>query len=171
MAIFPAVVQGGPELDYLRDGVVYLFGDAIDGVGDLRRVDPWALLGRLDREQMVRPLPDRAREIASDLGAGRVVLSSLTSVGDLIQLSGSMYDDQVGAGPTATGTATGPPEAIGNLVVDVVSQLLANQDVGPGQRLSDITTVNAPSFPALKGYLEGEALLRRGHSGRSRSAR
>src|SRR5437870_3005226 len=48
IAVLPFTVHGGPQLAYLRGGMVNLLSTKLNGAGSLRAIDPTALLKTLD---------------------------------------------------------------------------------------------------------------------------
>ena len=162
IAVFPFAVQAGPELAYLGDGLMGLLSEALDGAGQLRRVDPFALTSHLRRTGEALRDPDRARRVASHFGAGRFVLGSVADAGDEVRVSASLYEVRRRAGPLREASAAGHRDRIGELVTEMARRLLAGVPLGPGAHLEDVATVQAANYTAFKAYLEGEALLRRG---------
>ena len=165
VAVFPFTVHAGPEWHYLSEAAMDLLSGAMDGVGELRRVDPRALMGRLRRDGDVNVddvgLPD-AQRISSALGAGRYVLGTATLLGNRIHLSAALYDLGHGDEPVAEAHREGMPEELTLLVTELTRALLAEQPVGAGGRLTSIAAIHAENHEAVRAYLEGEALLRRG---------
>src|SRR5439155_5360842 len=49
VAVLPFSVRGGPDFAYLGDGMVNLLSTSLDGAGDLRAVDPHAVLSAAQR--------------------------------------------------------------------------------------------------------------------------
>ncbi len=161
VAILPFTVHGDTGLGYLADGMVDLLATELDGAGELRTVDPRALLGYLGRMEWRDNDPDLATATAAHFGAGRYLLGSITTAGHRVQATATMY--------AADGTAEGPASAsaeredeLFSLVDDLARQLLAGGSAGGGGRLSRLAALTTGSLPALKAYLKGEADLRAG---------
>jgi eukaryotic-like serine/threonine-protein kinase len=172
IAVFPFQVQAGPELDYLGEALMDLVSEAVDGLGELRRVDPFALMSRVraarsSEEPRRAVLVPTAREIAAHFGAGRFVLGSVTDLGADLRIAATLYE--FGDPPTAVATASarGDPTQLPALVEELASTLVADVPLGGGARLEQIATVRAESYEAFQAYLEGEGLLRRGEFGRA----
>jgi serine/threonine-protein kinase len=162
IAVFPFEVQGDAELAYLGEAVMDLLSEAVDGLGELRRVDPFALMGLLRRQEAGPLDPEAAREFARHFGAGRYVLGNIVDLGDGIRLSASLYDLRRETEPVARASASGEPEELSALVAVLTSELLGQVQLGEGSRLDRVGTVEVANWQALKSYLQGEALMRRG---------
>ncbi|MGE5091278.1 MAG: BTAD domain-containing putative transcriptional regulator [Bacillota bacterium] len=161
IAVFPFTVHGDQSLAYLRDGMVDLLATELDGAGDLRTVDPRALLGHLAREGWRDNDPALAAGIAAHFGAGHFVLGSVTAGGDRLQATASLYGDGTTVRAAAQAAASDEAELFG-LVDELARQLVAGHSAGPGARLTRLAALTTTSLPALKAYLKGEADLRSG---------
>ena len=161
IAIFPFTVHGDQALAYLRDGMVDLLATELDGAGELRTVDPRALLGHVAREGWRDNDPALAASIAAHFGAGHYVLGSVTAGGARLLATASLYGEGATMRASAEATASGEAELFG-LVDDLARQLVAGQSAGPGARLTRLAALTTTSLPALKAYLQGEAALRSG---------
>jgi serine/threonine-protein kinase len=153
--------RAGPALTGLEEGLMDLLSAALDGAGEIRRVDPFALTSQLAREGMTTVGPDSARQIAAQLGAGHYVLGRVADLGGRLQLTASVYSTaQTGPIHSSIEEAT-----LGTLSEDVermATELISSLPAGEGARFDEVQTVRAASYEALKSYLEGEALWRRG---------
>ncbi|HET8650479.1 MAG TPA: BTAD domain-containing putative transcriptional regulator [Gemmatimonadales bacterium] len=161
IAVLPFTVRGSPELQYLGDGMVDLLSTHLDGAGDLRTVEPRALLAWLAHEAA-----DRDSDFASvrsrlmeRFGADHLVSGTLVEAGGRLQLTATLSD---AAGTrVAAGSATGTGEsALFDLVDEVTRQLLVGRLRGPTSALARLATRTTDSFAALKSYLRGEAAFR-----------
>jgi DNA-binding SARP family transcriptional activator len=161
IAVFPFSIRGAPALSYLGEGMVDLLATALDGAGNVRTVDPRAMLGYLGREGWRPDDPTFAAAVAAHFGAGLFVLGSVTGVGGQLHAVASLYSDPGTIGATARATADGETELF-ELVDTLVRQLLAGHSAGPGARLNRLAALTTSSLPALKAYLNGEAALRSG---------
>jgi DNA-binding SARP family transcriptional activator/Flp pilus assembly protein TadD len=170
VAVFPFAVQARAESQYLGEGLMDLTGQAIDGVGDLRRVDPYALMSVLRRQGPERIGPAQAQQLAARFGAGRWVLGSVVDADGELQLSMSLYDASLNGEPAATARARGSYRQLEKIVNIAIVELLSNQRIGIGGRLANVPIVQTKSFDALKAYLRGEALLRRGYADAAHAA-
>jgi serine/threonine-protein kinase len=163
VAVFPFKVEAGREFDYLSEGVMDVLSEAIDELGDLRRVQPFALMSRLRRDTSREVVdPEQAGRIAGQLGAGRYILGSVVDVGTDLSISASLYDLAARSAPLAEASVQGAHEQLAVLLTQLTRELVANIPLGSGARLDRVGTIEAANFRAFKLYLQGEALLRRG---------
>jgi DNA-binding SARP family transcriptional activator/Tfp pilus assembly protein PilF len=161
VAVFPIQVHAGADLQYLSQGTMVLLEQALDGVGDLRRVDPNALASRLGPTVLVVSA-EKARTVATGMGAGRWILGNIVQLGGgIIRLSLSLYDARWRTDTVATAAAEDSLARIDELVKTTLTKLLGAQQVGGGARLK-LNPGLTPHFEALKAYLQAEASLRRG---------
>lgn len=161
VAVLPFSVRGSRELAYLEEGMVDLLSTTLDGAGDLRTVDPRALLAHLAREKERVLDPEHARDIARVFGAGRFLLGSIVHAGGRIRISATVYDESAVARVRAE--VAGTSEAgIFDMVDELTRALLGVQGHGPGARLAKLAARTTTSLPALKAYLRGECELRAG---------
>ncbi len=157
VAVLPFAVPGADTLG-LSEGMVGLLGTKLDGAGDLRVVDPRALLSHLAQQANVRLGPEEASVIARHFGAGLYVLGDVVQIPGRLRLAAAMYrPDRSEA--IARAEAEGDVGQLFELVDEVTTQLLAGWS-GRESRVSGIAAVTTASLPALKAYLEGEAALR-----------
>ncbi len=160
---------GGSDSLGLREGMVSLLATKLDGAGDIRSVDPRALLSHITRAGR-RPLgPEDGNRIAQQFGAGHFVLGEVLDVGGRLSLSASLYRTGRDREAVATATVIGTPEEVFDMVDRVTAQLLGGWGGPTSTRVDRIAAVTTHSLPALKAYLEGEAALRSG--GFDRAAR
>ncbi len=162
IAVFPFRVRGGADLEYLQEGLMDLVSDALDGAGDLRRVDPYALTADLKRAAVTIVGRDDANASAARFGAGHYVLGSAIDLGEQIRVSASLYALDGGPDPLTRSVTDGTPETVAALVEQLAAELITRLPAGAGVRLEDVRTVRTANYTALKAYLEGEALWRRG---------
>jgi serine/threonine-protein kinase len=163
IAVMPFSVRGDEDLAYLGEGMVEMLSTKLDGAGTLVAVNPHALLVRVAREDLpTNELdPPQAEAIALEFGAGRYVLGSVVGAGGRVQAQGSLYG--VDGELIATAEAVVEEESeIFDLVDELARQLLGELPGGPSDRLARIAATTTGSLPALKAYLQGEALYRVG---------
>ena len=159
IAILPFTVRGNPTLDYMGEGIVELLSTKLDRAGDLRAVDPRALLSAV-RERKSELGPDDARAVAERFGAARYVLGSVLQLGDSVRLSAALYDAR-GVLQTSAESVTRESD-FGRAVDDVARLLLGRMSTTPADRLESIGAVTTASFPALRAYLDGQRSFRAG---------
>ena len=159
IAVFPATVPGDDSL-HLREAWSDLLYRALDGAGELRGVDPNALFPALRRASLNDVDLASAPDLAEQLGAGLYVLSRVVDLGDSITVRSSLYDLSRGPDPVVQADAAGEHEQLSAVVEAVARQLISGHPVGSGARLTDVSTVPAKNYAALKWYVEGERLMR-----------
>jgi serine/threonine-protein kinase len=158
IAVLPFAVSGSDTLG-LSEGIVGLLGTKLDGAGDLRTVDPRALLSHVAPNRGARIGPDQGNAVARHFGAGLYVLGDVVQIPGRLRLSAAMYAPNRGGEAIARAEAEGEVGKLFELVDELTAQLLAGWS-GRESRVSGIAAVTTASLPALKAYLEGEAALR-----------
>ena len=153
-----------PDLDVYREGMVELLATNLDGLGEIRAIASRTVLARWD--EMVgsdsRPDLDAVLETALSTGATHALVGSLVAAAGDIRINVELYDLKSGAELNVPGVQ-GPADEILDLVdrlsVSVARSLIGSENVeATGARLASLTT---SSVPALRLYLQGEALYRR----------
>ena len=165
VAVLPFAVQARPDLAYLGEGMVNLLSTKLDGAGELRSVDPRALLRVVEREGLASGDPDAGREIAELFGANLYVVGDLVEVGGRLQLAAALHDRSAGRVPVGQGAVEGEVDDLFELVDELAALLLSDLSGGPAARVRRIATVTTSSLPALKAFFEGEELFRRAQFG------
>src|SRR6185503_4519977 len=113
VAVLPFTVHGGDSLG-LGEGLVGLLGTKLDGAGDLRTVDPRAVLNYTSRQGLREPGPDQGKAVAEHFGAGMFVLGDVLTVGGRLRLTASLYDSR--PGNRASASVEGPTDRVFELV-------------------------------------------------------
>ncbi len=164
VAVVPFSVND-PELERWEEGMVDLLSTNIDGAGGLRAIDSRTVLARWREavpEGGVADLPT-ALEVARRAGARYGLVGSAVSNGATMRLAAEVYDLESG---DALGNpqVEGSPDSIFGLVdrlsIEVLEVILEQQE-GAGLRV-DLASLTTSSLPALKSFLAGEELSRRG---------
>lgn len=161
VAVLPFTHIGAGETAYLSDGVVDLLATRLDGAGDLRAVDPHAMLNRIDGDASFSRDPARARALAREFHAGYFLLGNVTQAGRNIHLRAVLYDHEGRVLTRAESTARGETELF-TAVDDIARVLLVRLNRGSAPRLDQVAGLTTRSVPALKFYLEGEKAFRAG---------
>ena len=161
IAVLPFVVRGADDLAYLDQGLVELLSLKLDGAGNLRSVDPRALLNDFDRRKE-QALPTSGPEIAQAFEARYFTQGSLVGAGREIFLDVALYDRDQPDQPLARASAQGAPDEVLDLLDRLAAQLLAGLVGEFGPRLRQIAVAASESLPAVKAYLRGEARFREG---------
>lgn len=159
VAVLPFTVRGSEDLAYLSEGMVDLLSTALDGAGELRAVDPYALLRHLAQGRAEPFDADAGGAVARHFGAGLYVLGTVVEAGGQLQVNASLYDADGAIRNSAREIAEDEAQVF-DLVNNVARQLLAGGVGGPASRLTRVAAATTQSLPALKSYLEGERLLR-----------
>ena len=159
VAIAPFRVSGAdPSLRYLREGMVDLLAAKIGGVGGLRAVDPRTTLVAWRRAAGGSDdiSSSDAMRVAADVGAGRLILGELAGTSANLQLSATLLPAPAGREPIKA-IAAGPADSLPVLVDRLTAQLEA---LGAGEAAPRLTALTSTSLPALRAYLDGQALYR-----------
>jgi DNA-binding SARP family transcriptional activator/tetratricopeptide (TPR) repeat protein len=162
VAVFPFIVEGGPDVRYLGTGLVDLLSTNLEGAGELRSVDPQVLLGRISEGAPPVRTPADAARAAAGLGAELYLLGTVVESGGRLHLRAAMYDRAGGEEPLARAAVEGTPSELFDLVDELTTQLLAQGRRGPLERLARVAAATTGSLEALKSYLTGERELRAG---------
>ncbi len=164
IAVMPFTVQGA-DLDVYREGMVDLLSTNLDGAGGLRAIDSRTVLARWNEQVPEGQRADLATslEVGRRAGARYVLLGSAVDLGSSVRLSAELYDVE-GGERLGQGQAVGSPDSVLALVdqlsIEILRAALGSEDGDlPDVDLARATTT---SLPALKAYLEGEVLFRRG---------
>jgi tetratricopeptide (TPR) repeat protein len=161
LAVLPFAVRGSGNLSYLAEGMVDLLSRNLDGVGDVRTIDPGTVLtathtsgdGVLDVQ--------RGRIIARRVGAGLYVLGSIHVIGGRVRIQAALHDGAAAqAAAPAQVAVEGDSAQLFDLVDRLSAQLLVKPRGGPGSRLAETAAITSGSLVALKAYLDAERRLR-----------
>jgi serine/threonine-protein kinase len=159
VAVFPFAIRADSTLAYLGEGMVDLLSTGLEGAGDLRSVDPRAVL-RLSRDGGLED-PERARHAAGRLGAGRFVLGSLFEVGGRLRATAALYDE-AGERRSVAEASAADESGLFELVDGLTRQLIAAQLDSAAAPRASAEAMTTSSLPALKAYLEGQREFRQG---------
>ena len=164
IAVLPFTVQGA-DLDVWREGMVDLLSTNLDGAGGLRAIDSRTVLARWNEQVPEGQRADLATglEVGRRAGARYVLLGSAVDLGSSVRLSAELYDVN-GGERLGQGQAVGSPDSVLTLVDQLSIEILRAVLHGEEGDLPDVDLARATtsSLPALKAYLEGEVLFRRG---------
>src|SRR5688572_19836577 len=163
IAILPFDVND-PELERWREGLVDLLARNLDGAGGLRAIDSRTVRARWRERVEENESPDltTSLEIARASGGRYALVGSVVSSGTNMRVLADVYDL---ANERSLGQeqVEGAPDSIFGLVdrlsIAVLGRIL-EKEAGevPAVHLASITTT---SIPALKAFLDAEALSRR----------
>ncbi|HYO46766.1 MAG TPA: tetratricopeptide repeat protein [Gemmatimonadota bacterium] len=145
--------------------MVDLLSTNLDGVGGLRAIDSRTVLARWNEQVPEGQRADLATglEVGRRAGARYIILGSAVALGSDVRLSAELYDVENGE-RLGQGQAVGSPDSVLVLVdrlsIEILRAVLQGREGDlPDVNLARVTT---NSLPALKAYLEGEVLFRRG---------
>ena len=160
VAVMPFRVTG-PGVEYLREGMVDLLAAKLTGEGGPRAVDQrtvlsaWRRAGGTATSDLSQ---EEALEIAQSIGAGRLLQGSVVETPQGNVLEATLVEVPSGR-PLAQARVEGASDSLHFQIDDLTARLLARQAGEAEQRLASLTST---SLGALKAYLDGEALFRRG---------
>jgi tetratricopeptide (TPR) repeat protein len=159
VAVFPFRVLGNTPVPDLAHGVVDLLSLDLDGAGDVRVVDPDALLAGIGTDTDLAA--DAARSRARRLGATHYLLGTAHGEPGRIRLQATLYLVST-AEIEAQVSADGAPDHLLGLVDQLAAALLADRLHTSKERIARAGSVSTTSLPALKAWLAGELAFRRG---------
>jgi len=146
-------------LEYLRDGMVELLSTRLADDTAARSVDAGGVLAAWRTSGLASaPLATRNAivDLASRLGAERVVVGSVVGSPSRLAISATVY-----AVPSGTlrgeATVSGPIDSLTTLVDRLAARLLV-AEAGEDERLANYTS---ESLPALRAFLEAQSAFRR----------
>ena len=161
VAVAPFRVSGADSsLGYLREGMVDLLAAKLGGTAGMRAADPRSLLAAWRKTAgPAGDLPEGdAIRVAERVGAGRLIQGDIVGTRQQITINAAILEAP-GAKVGARASVEGSPDSLPRLVDRLAAELLALQAGEGEQRLANLTST---SLPALRAYLEGQALIRRG---------
>ena len=161
VAVAPFRVSGADSsLGYLREGMVDLLAAKLSGTEGIRAADPRGVLAAWRRiAGPTGDLPERdAMGVATRVGAGRLIQGDVVGTRQQITINAAMLQSP-GGKVAARASVEGSPDSLPRLVDRLAGKLLALEAGEGEQRLANLTST---SLPALRAYLEGQALVRRG---------
>jgi tetratricopeptide (TPR) repeat protein len=160
VVVMPFRVVGDPNLVLMREGMVDLLAAKLNGDGGARAIDSRTTLAawrdKVKSEKDDLP-PLQAMQLARNLGAGQVLLGEMVGASGKVSVNATLYSAVTGATIESVHD-TASAAAVLTLVDRVVAKLLAQQ-AGQGHRLEALLS---ESLPAVKLYLDGQRLYRRG---------
>ncbi|MBI2071450.1 MAG: protein kinase [Gemmatimonadetes bacterium] len=164
LAVFPFAVRGAGSFAYLGEGIVDLLTRNLDGVEGVRTIDPGTVLLMVAHDGSAVVDAGRARAIARRAGAGLYVLGSVHVIGGGLRLQAQLHDGAPDASPEAVAQVAveGDTTEVFELVDRLAAELMVTRRRGPAERLSETAALTTRSLPALKAYLNAEAVLRAG---------
>ena len=148
------------SLRYLREGMLDLLSAKLNGNTGPRTADPRSVLnawGRVAGSDSADLSRAEALELAERLGAGQLLIGDVDGDSSNVVLNAILVRVRDGrAHPPAR--VEGHPDSLPRLVDQLTAQLLATE-AGEDDHLSTLTST---SLPALRSFLTGQWLYRRG---------
>ena len=164
----PAISTPDSALSHLARDLAFTLAPNLTGAGDIRAVDPEAVVARLGGA-MARSRPGDL-QLGRSLGAGRVVRGSLVRVGTEVRWDLDLLSSESG-NLIAQATVTALPESL-RAFTDTATRSLLRQIWLRGQPPSPSldAAVKTRSIPALKAFLTGEGRIEKGDWGEAAEA-
>lgn len=159
IAVLPFTTRGGPDIDYLANGMVDLLTTAFDGTGLVRGIDPNTVIGVAGDSRAAVLDSAAARVIATAVKADRYVVGSVVRVGPSLIFRATLRridGREVGRAQVSVADSTGLTSGVDALV----RQLIATELVAPADTVAGIAATTTTSTRALRAYLDGERELR-----------
>jgi len=146
-----------PQLEYLREGIVTVLSDNLDGVGPLRTVSATAATRRASEHEG----RDAARDLGLRTGARYVVFGRVGKDTDSLHLAASWLDVRTGATlgshVDVRDDTANTDRAMESLSVALLNELARVLDIGAVPHVNRGTR----PLPLLRAYLQGEYFMRR----------
>jgi DNA-binding SARP family transcriptional activator len=161
VAVFPFAYRGASEFAYLGEGMMDLLSANLNGAGEIRTVEPRAVLALMRHAGDQSAEPQQAREIGARLGAGSYVLGDLVEAGGRLHITARLYAPRQVGGPVLA-SVQGTPSQLFQLMDGLTAKLIAGRSGGPGANLIRLAALTTDSLAALKAYLEAERHFRAG---------
>lgn len=159
IAVLPFTAMG-PGLEGLGDGIADLLPANINGVGDVRTIEPRAVLREWNR---TRPDPGNLTallEIGRKVKAASVLTGSIVTTGERTRITADLYD--LTGRRLAQVQANGSSESVLALIDSLSVQILREvwRSVAP-LPLNNGVNITSSSLVAIRSYLRGESYHRR----------
>jgi DNA-binding SARP family transcriptional activator/tetratricopeptide (TPR) repeat protein len=158
IAVLPFAVHGDTRYDYLRDGMVDLLATTIDGMGDVRAVDPRAVIRTVAAAPRgADPGPFAARALRAD----GYLAGSVVAVSGGLRIAAALHSADGEVQAHADVTLRSEAELF-SAVDQLTRSLVAGTLTRGRERLAAVAVLTTDSLPALKAFLAGERALREG---------
>jgi serine/threonine-protein kinase len=161
-AVLPFSVRGSPQLAYLGEGIVDLLSRNLDGVDDLKAVDPGTVLSALTKNGVTTAGGVEGRDVVRGIGAGTYITGSVVATGPTLRIQASLHENGDESPPRAQVSVEGDTTQVLWLVDRLSAELMVKRRPGPVHRLTQTAAVTTQSLPALRAFLEAERNLRNG---------
>jgi TolB-like protein len=159
VALIPFKVSADASLGYLREGIVDLLATRLGGTEIMHPVESRVLVSAWRRMGRGDDLTERqALALAGAVGAARVVEGEVVGGRSRVTLSSALLDVR-DRRTLARETVEGPADSIGALLDRLAVRLLVT---AAGEDQDRTATLAGTPLPAVRAYLDGQALDRRG---------
>src|SRR5690606_7840381 len=143
-----------------------LLANGLDGIGGFRTIDPRTVMARWRTTVGEELAPDLATAlgVAGSTGARYALSGSVVAFREGVRLAANIYDILTGT-EVAQARVEGPASDLFRLSDELVLQTMRDLLSTQSQRLVGRTTaaqLTTRSVPALRAFLEAEALFRKG---------
>ncbi len=164
IAILPFTVNDEAQARW-REGMIDLLSANLDGAGGLRAIDSRTVLARWREEAGEREDVDLATalSVARSAGGRYGLIGSVVSSGERLRIVAELHDLEDGANlgqRQVEGAADSIFGLVDRLSIEVLGLVLETGREGLPR--VDLARVTTSSVPALRAYLDGEALFRQG---------
>ncbi|MHB1168428.1 MAG: protein kinase domain-containing protein [Longimicrobiales bacterium] len=156
VVVLPFRVSGDTSLIWLREGMADLLSATLTGDGGMRAADPRTVYAAWP-DSATDLSEDSARALAARIGAGNVLLGDIVAANDRLVVNTRLVDTR--GQELARARTQGPVADVTRIVDALTAQLLSIRAGEAPQRIASLTST---SLPALRAYLEGQSLYRRG---------
>jgi DNA-binding SARP family transcriptional activator/TolB-like protein len=161
VAVLPFGYQGSSEFAYLGEGMTDLLSANLDGAGEIRTVDPNAVVALVRQGGARGSDPEYVRDVVARLSAGSFVLGDVVEAAGHLQISARLYSASSHQQAPVKVMVQGAASQIFQLLDGLTARLIAGRS-GPDAGLIRLAALTTDSLAALKAYLEGERQFRAG---------
>jgi serine/threonine-protein kinase len=161
VAVFPFQFSAGPELAYLREGIVNLLESDLTGQVGPRAVSSQTAISAWKREggsAEVGLTEEEEKRTAKHLGAGLLLRGGIVGSGSNIVINATLRSVTGSTSPVQV-AVSGSPDSIATLARQLAAQLLSLKAGEEAPRAASLADV---PLPALRAYLEGQVAYREG---------
>jgi DNA-binding SARP family transcriptional activator/tetratricopeptide (TPR) repeat protein len=162
VAVLPFSYHGDSASAYLRDGAAELMSANLDGAGELKAVNPRALLSFVRQSPPGNNSVEAADSVARHFKANFFLLGQIAEAGGKLRITASLYERTPRLRIVARSAVDGQSATLFSVVDALTTELLAEKYSSAGERLTRTAARTTYSVPALKAQLLGEQLLRAG---------
>lgn len=165
VAVFIAY-EGEPRREFLGDATTEILSAALDGLGPLLSVPPWALVqARMGADK--GPTEEEARAIAGQFEASHFILGTVALEGDEVTLEVTLHETD---GPRSRLFSTeGDLQDFATLLNEVSAALAARIFGTGGSHPGTTDGLYSASLPALEAFFRAERSFRAGRFGQAGS--